>query len=88
MTMDRAEVAEARSHVEAALKSLLACTEADDPLGQAQISSLRAVICLLRSRQGPLAAGERWELLDKSRVRTRSSLTMISHVLSQETVGA
>ncbi|MEU7279139.1 hypothetical protein AB0A69_10230 [Streptomyces sp. NPDC045431] len=60
----------------------------DNRWGQAQLSDLRSVLCLLRSQHSPRGAGERRELLERSRVRARSSLAVIGYVLSQEAVGA
>ncbi len=69
--------------LEHALRELTRRVDMDDPLGQAQLTSLKAVLYLLRHEQDSSTADERVKLLARARDCVRSAATMIAYALGE-----
>ncbi|MFE6182991.1 hypothetical protein ACFQ6U_00870 [Streptomyces sp. NPDC056465] len=65
------------------LRELTRRVDTHDPLGQAQLTSLRAVLYLLRHEQSASTADERVELLTRARDCARSSATVLAYALGE-----
>lgn len=77
----------ARDQVEALLGDLVHSEDApSDPLGRAQVSGLRTVLCLLDAEEQPLTSGQRLARLRKARAHARTTTFLTAYLLNDATL--